>query len=79
MEIKIEFDRVREFTAVHIHTSNQFTKGIQVSCCVIFVFGFASMLYYGKMGCAARSRATRGKVVQLAVLNVFGVVVRFVP
>lgn len=31
VEIKFEFDRVREFTAVHIFCNNQFTRDVQVS------------------------------------------------
>jgi len=31
IEIKFEFDKVREFKAVHIYCNNQFTKDIQVS------------------------------------------------
>lgn len=30
IEIKFEFDKVREFSAVHIHCSNQFMKDVQV-------------------------------------------------
>lgn len=30
IDIKFEFDRVREFSAVHIYCNNQFTKDIQV-------------------------------------------------
>lgn len=30
IEIKFEFDKVREFSAVHIHCSNQFVKDVQV-------------------------------------------------
>lgn len=31
IEIKFEFDRVREFSSVHIFCNNQFTKEIRVS------------------------------------------------
>lgn len=31
VEIKFEFDKVREFSAVHIYCNNEFTKGVQVS------------------------------------------------
>lgn len=31
LEIKFEFDHVREFSAVHIYCNNQFTKEVQVS------------------------------------------------
>lgn len=31
VEIKFEFDKVREFSAVHIFCNNQFTKEVQVS------------------------------------------------
>lgn len=31
LEIKFEFDHVREFSAVHIYCNNQFTKDVQVS------------------------------------------------
>lgn len=30
LEIKFEFDHVREFSAVHIYCNNQFTKDVQV-------------------------------------------------
>lgn len=32
LEIKFEFDQVREFTAVHLYCNNQFLKDVQVSC-----------------------------------------------
>ena len=31
VEIKFEFDAVREFSAVHIYANNQFTKDVMVS------------------------------------------------
>lgn len=31
VEIKFEFDKVREFSAVHIFSNNQFSKDVQVS------------------------------------------------
>lgn len=31
IEIKFEFDKVREFTSVHIFCNNQFTRDVQVS------------------------------------------------
>lgn len=31
LEMLFEFDRVRNFSAVHIHINNMFTKDIQVS------------------------------------------------
>lgn len=40
VEIKFEFDRVREFTAVHIVCSNQFTKDIKVSYLSLSIFFF---------------------------------------
>lgn len=30
VEITFEFDRVREFTAVHVYCNNQFTRDVQV-------------------------------------------------
>jgi hypothetical protein len=33
IEIKFEFDKVREFTSVHIFCNNQFTRDVQVSTC----------------------------------------------
>lgn len=30
IEIKFEFDKIREFSAVHIYCNNQFTKDVQV-------------------------------------------------
>ena len=30
VEIKFEFDKVREFSAVHIYCNNEFTRGVQV-------------------------------------------------
>lgn len=41
IEIKFEFDKVREFSAVHIYCSNQFTRDVQVfsSAKVLFSIG----------------------------------------
>lgn len=43
LEIKFEFDQVREFKAVHIFCNNQFTREVQVNfillydlhCCIL--------------------------------------------
>jgi discoidin domain receptor family protein 2 len=35
IEIKFEFDRIREFSAVHIFSNNQFSKDVKVSPIVI--------------------------------------------
>lgn len=32
VEIKFEFDKIREFTGVHIYCNNQFQKDVQVKC-----------------------------------------------
>ncbi|KAF7276711.1 hypothetical protein GWI33_009896, partial [Rhynchophorus ferrugineus] len=29
LEIVLEFDGIREFNAVHLHTNNMFTRGVQ--------------------------------------------------
>lgn len=36
IEIKFEFDKVREFTAVHIFCNNQFLKDVQVNSFIFF-------------------------------------------
>lgn len=41
LEIKFEFDQVREFSAVHIYCNNQFTKDVQVSAGLISAFTFS--------------------------------------
>ena len=38
LEIKFEFDHVREFSAVHIFCNNQFTKDVQVTIFILFEF-----------------------------------------
>lgn len=38
VEIKFEFDKVREFSAIHIYCNNQFTKDVQVSVLPIVEF-----------------------------------------
>lgn len=40
LDIKFEFDRVREFSAVHIFCNNQFTKDVQVINQFIYFFCF---------------------------------------
>ncbi|EFN78339.1 Discoidin domain-containing receptor 2 [Harpegnathos saltator] len=46
VEIKFEFDKVREFSAVHIYCNNQFTKDVQVSDShAIRVFEYSSTSY----------------------------------
>lgn len=47
VEIKFEFDQVREFSAVHIYCNNQFTKDIQVFSEVSVLFSFGGKYYTG--------------------------------
>lgn len=35
IEIKFEFDKIREFTGVHIYCNNQFQKDVQVNSSTI--------------------------------------------
>lgn len=53
VEILFEFDTVREFHAVHLHTNNMFNRGVQVR--IIFVhhvhlYVICIILYYQHMG-----------------------------
>lgn len=43
VEIRFEFDRVREFSAVHIFTNNQFSRSVQV--CAFICSPFRSIRY----------------------------------
>lgn len=36
VEILFEFDTIREFHAVHLHTNNMFNRGVQVR--IIFIY-----------------------------------------
>ncbi|XP_073975567.1 discoidin domain-containing receptor 2-like isoform X2 [Rhodnius prolixus] len=47
IEIKFEFDRVREFNSVHIFCNNQFTKEVQVFSEVDIMFSVGGVYYYG--------------------------------
>lgn len=41
LEMLFEFDRVRNFSAVHIHINNMFTKDVQVrQTCLLSLVGF---------------------------------------
>lgn len=44
VEIKFEFDKIREFSAVHIYCNNQFTKDVQVSGAQISTFNYSAAL-----------------------------------
>lgn len=45
LEIKFEFDRVREFSNVHIYCNNQFTKDVQVFSAVKILFSIGGKRY----------------------------------
>ncbi|XP_024085741.1 discoidin domain-containing receptor 2-like, partial [Cimex lectularius] len=47
VEIKFEFDRVREFNSVHIFCNNQFTKDVQVFSEMNIMFSVGGVYYYG--------------------------------
>lgn len=47
LEIKFEFDNVREFSAIHIYCSNQFTKEIQIFSEVSVMFSIGGRYYTG--------------------------------
>nr|KAF7415560.1 hypothetical protein H0235_012152 [Vespula pensylvanica] len=47
LEIKFEFDHVREFSAVHIYCNNQFTKEVQVFSEVSIMFSVGGKYYTG--------------------------------
>ncbi|XP_058790512.1 discoidin domain-containing receptor 2-like [Phymastichus coffea] len=47
LEIKFEFDHVREFSAVHIFCNNQFTKDVQVFSDVSILFSIGGKHYTG--------------------------------
>ncbi|XKL63914.1 hypothetical protein PGB90_006278 [Kerria lacca] len=47
IEIKFEFNRVREFAAVHIYTNNQFTKNVQVFSKAEVTFSMNDRHYFG--------------------------------
>ncbi|XP_044269322.1 discoidin domain-containing receptor 2-like [Tribolium madens] len=48
IEIVFEFDKVREFTAVHIYTNNQFTKDVQVFSQAKVLFSVGGKRYKGE-------------------------------
>ncbi|XP_014485653.1 PREDICTED: discoidin domain-containing receptor 2-like [Dinoponera quadriceps] len=48
VEIKFEFDKVREFSAVHIYSNNQFTKDVQVFSQIDILFSIGGKYYTGK-------------------------------
>ncbi|XP_032679988.1 discoidin domain-containing receptor 2-like isoform X3 [Odontomachus brunneus] len=48
VEIKFEFDKIREFSAVHIYCNNQFTKDVQVFSQVDILFSIGGKYYTGK-------------------------------
>lgn len=47
VEIKFEFDRVREFNSVHIFCNNEFTRDIQVFSEAKIMFSVGGVYYYG--------------------------------
>lgn len=48
VEIKFEFDKVREFTALHIFCNNQFTKDVQVFSEARVMFSVGGKRYKGE-------------------------------
>nr|CAD7425484.1 unnamed protein product [Timema monikensis] len=48
VEIKFEFDKVREFTAVHIYCNNQFTRDVQVFSEANIMFSVGGRYYVGE-------------------------------
>lgn len=48
VEIKFEFDKVREFSAVHIYCNNQFTRDVQVFSQVDILFSIGGRYYTGE-------------------------------
>ncbi|XP_076386248.1 discoidin domain-containing receptor 2 isoform X1 [Megachile rotundata] len=48
VEIKFEFDKVREFSAIHIYCNNQFTKDVQVFSHVDILFSIGGKYYTGE-------------------------------
>ncbi|XP_030749296.1 discoidin domain-containing receptor 2-like [Sitophilus oryzae] len=48
IEIVFEFDRIREFTAVHLYTNNQFTRDVQVFSEARVFFSVAGKRYKGE-------------------------------
>ncbi|GAB1863794.1 Epithelial discoidin domain-containing receptor 1-like [Camponotus japonicus] len=48
VEIKFEFDKVREFSAVHIYCNNEFTRGVQVFSQVDILFSIGGKYYTGE-------------------------------
>lgn len=47
IEIKFEFDKVREFNSVHLYCNNEFTKEVQVFSEVKIMFSVGGSYYYG--------------------------------
>ncbi|KAH0950275.1 hypothetical protein HN011_010579, partial [Eciton burchellii] len=48
VEIKFEFDKVREFSAVHVYCNNQFTRDVQVFSQVDILFSIGGRYYTGE-------------------------------
>ncbi|CAH1133084.1 unnamed protein product [Ceutorhynchus assimilis] len=48
VEVTFEFDKIREFTAVHIYTNNQFTKEVQVFSTAKIFFSVGGKRYKGE-------------------------------
>lgn len=72
LEIKFEFDHVREFSAVHIFCNNQYTKDVQVSECFIFSEGFLRngkyiLLFLRDVGCRWRRYCTYESFIPLEI------------
>ncbi|XP_066592179.1 discoidin domain-containing receptor 2-like isoform X2 [Prorops nasuta] len=48
VEIKFEFDKVREFSAVHVYCNNQFTKDVQVFSQIDILFSIGGKYFNGE-------------------------------
>ncbi|XP_006568429.1 discoidin domain-containing receptor 2 isoform X2 [Apis mellifera] len=48
VEIKFEFDKVREFSAIHIYCNNQFTKDVQIFSQIDILFSIGGKYYTGE-------------------------------
>ncbi|OAD53524.1 Discoidin domain-containing receptor 2 [Eufriesea mexicana] len=48
VEIKFEFDKVREFSSIHIYCNNQFTKDVQVFSLADILFSIGGKYYTGE-------------------------------
>lgn len=65
IEIKFEFDKVREFTALHIFCNNQFTKDVQVNMfhiCLLIIFIKSSVSFQGFLRSQSHVQCRRAKI-----------------